>query len=128
MSKQIIATDNAPSAIGPYSQAVTANGFVFVSGCLGIDSKTGDFVSTNVTDQTRCALENMRAVLAAAGCTMDHVVKCSLFLADMADFGKVNAIYAEFFTEQPPARETIQAACLPKNGLFEISCIAALPQ
>ncbi|KAL0204781.1 hypothetical protein P9112_000088 [Eukaryota sp. TZLM1-RC] len=130
MSKQIIETDKAPAAIVsfdsivPYSQAVAANGFLYVSGCLGVDSKTGDFVSDNVVEQCRCALDNMKAIVEAAGCTMEDVIKCSVFVQDMNDFAQVNTVYAEYFSERPPARECIQAACLPKNAKYEISAIA----
>ncbi|KAL0233029.1 hypothetical protein GEMRC1_011776 [Eukaryota sp. GEM-RC1] len=124
MSKQIYHTDKAPAAIGPYSQCAAANGFLYVSGCLGVDPKTGDFVAQNSVDQCRCAMENMKAILECAGSTLDDVIKCSLFVADMSEFAKLNAVYAEYFPERPPARECIQAACLPKNARFEISCIA----
>jgi 2-iminobutanoate/2-iminopropanoate deaminase len=122
--KRIIKTERAPSAIGPYSQAVRAGNFVFVSGQIPIDPKTGEFVSEDVAEQTRQVLNNLQAVLEAAGSNLNAVVKTTVFLADMNDFARMNNVYAEFFTENFPARATVQAARLPKDALVEIECVA----
>ena len=116
MSKNPISTENAPSAIGPYSQAVEAGGFIFTSGQLGINPKTGEFGDT-VEEQARLSLENVKAILEAAGASLDQVVKTTVFLQDMRDFANMNAVYAEFFPENPPARSTVQVAALPRNAL-----------
>ncbi len=121
--KKVIATDKAPKAIGPYSQAIEADGLVFTSGQLGLIPETGE-LAEGVEAQARQALMNIKAVLAEAGLTMDNVVKTTVLLADMADFAAVNAIYAEFFTEGSyPARSAFQVAALPKGGLVEIETI-----
>ena len=121
--KKVIATDKAPKAIGPYSQAIEADGLVFTSGQLGLIPETGE-LAEGVEAQARQALMNIKAVLAEAGLTMDNVVKTTVLLADMADFAAVNAIYAEFFTEGSyPARSAFQVATLPKGGLVEIETI-----
>ena len=122
--KEIIATENAPGAIGPYSQAVKAGNMVFCSGQIPIDVATGEFVSDDVADQTRQVLTNLSAVLEAAGTSLNNVVKTTVFLADMNDFAIVNEVYAEFFSENKPARATVQAARLPKDARVEIDCIA----
>jgi len=124
MQRQVVATDNAPAAVGPYSQAIQTGTFVFVAGQLGLDPATKKFVGDDVAAQTRQALENMRAVLEAAGSLLAQVVKTTVFLADMGDFGAMNAVYAEFFKESPPARSTVQAGALPLGGLVEIEAIA----
>jgi len=121
--KTIIATAAAPAAIGPYSQAVVAGGFVFCSGQIGL-TDAGEMIGGGVEAEARLALANLRAVLAAAGSSPELVVRCTLYLADMADFGKVNAIYAETFGSAPPARECVAAKTLPKGALFEVSCQA----
>ncbi len=123
MGKEIVNTSGAPAAIGPYSQAVRVGQFLFASGQLGLDPVTGE-LRDGIEAQTRQALANMQAVLAAAGATTKDVVKTTIFLADMADFTVVNRIYAEVFSEEPPARSTVQVAALPKNGLIEIEMIA----
>lgn len=120
-----ISTKSAPGAIGPYSQAVEANGFIFASGQLGIDPATGNFAGEDVEAQTEQALKNLRAVLEAAESGLNKVVKTTIFLKDMADFVAVNGIYATFFKEPFPARACVQAVALPKNGLVEIEAIAA---
>uniref|UniRef100_A0A7C1FFQ3 RidA family protein n=1 Tax=Caldilinea aerophila TaxID=133453 RepID=A0A7C1FFQ3_9CHLR len=125
MGKQIISTSGAPAAIGPYSQAVRVGQFLFASGQLGLDPVTGE-LPEGIEAQTRQALANMQAVLAAAGATPKDVVKTTIFLANMADFAIVNRIYAEIFGEEPPARSTVQVAALPKNGLVEIEMIVWL--
>ncbi len=123
--KKVIATTAAPGAIGPYSQAIEANGFVFVSGQLPIDPATGVFASDNVVGQAEQSLKNLKAVVEAAGCTLADVVKTTVFLADIADFAAVNEVYAKFFTAECPARSAVQAANLPKGALVEIEAIVA---
>ncbi len=122
--KEIISTEDAPGAIGPYSQAVKVGNMVFCSGQIPIDPKTGQFVSENVADQTRQVLINLKAVLKAAGTDLNNVVKTTVFLTDMNDFAEMNEVYAEFFSDNKPARATVQAAGLPKNAHVEIECIA----
>jgi 2-iminobutanoate/2-iminopropanoate deaminase len=122
--KVIIQTDRAPQAIGPYSQAVKANGFVFASGQIPIDPKTGEFVAGGIQEQTRQVLKNLTAVLEAAGSGLDRVVKTTVFLLDMQEFGAMNEVYGEFFKEEPPARATVQAARLPRDARVEIEVIA----
>ncbi len=122
--REIIRTDRAPAPIGPYSQAVRAGGFVFVSGQISIDAKTGQVVMDDVAAQTRRVLDNVKAVLEAAGMSMDRVVKTTIFLAAIGDFAKVNEVYATYFTKEPPARSTIQAGALPKGVAVEIDVIA----
>lgn len=122
--KQIIKTNNAPEAIGPYSQAVRAGGFVFASGQIPIDPRTGEFVAGGVAEQTEQVLRNLTAVLEAAGTRLDQVVKTTVFLADMADFGLMNEVYGRYFRENAPARATVAAAGLPRNARVEIEAIA----
>ncbi len=122
---KVISTKNAPAAVGPYSQAIEANGFVFTSGQLGLIPETGE-LPEGVEAQARQSLTNIKAVLEEAGLTMANVVKTTVLLADIADFAKVNAIYAEFFEEGAlPARSAFQVAALPKGGLVEIETICA---
>jgi len=122
--KQIIETKDAPQAIGPYSQAVRASGFVFASGQIPIDPQTGEFVSGGVAEQTAQVLKNLSALLEAAGTGLDRVVKTTVFLADMNDFAAMNEVYAKFFAEHPPARATVEAARLPRDARVEIEAIA----
>ncbi|MBS1795913.1 MAG: RidA family protein [Acidobacteria bacterium] len=124
--KEIISTENAPGAIGPYSQAVKTGGFVFCSGQIPIDPATGDFVSDNVAEQTEQVLKNLSAVLEAAGSSLNNVVKTTVFLADMADFAAMNEVYARYFSENKPARATVQAARLPRDARVEIECVAVV--
>jgi 2-iminobutanoate/2-iminopropanoate deaminase len=124
--KSIISTSNAPAAIGPYSQAVAYGGLVYCSGQIPLDPATMEFVGSDIQSQARQVMENLQAVLAAAGTDFSKVLKCSIFLASMDDFAAVNAVYGEYFPENPPARETVAVKTLPKNALVEISCIAAL--
>ena len=125
--KNIISTKNAPAAIGPYSQAVQVGDLVFLSGQLGVNPETGDFAEGGVEAQTRQAFENIKAVLAQAGLTMDNVVKTTVFLQDMNDFAAMNGVYATYFTEGSyPARSAVQVAKLPKGGLVEIESIACV--
>ena len=124
--KEIISTENAPGAIGPYSQAVKTNGMVFCSGQIPIDVATGEFVSTDVAEQTEQVLKNLSAVLEAAGTSLNNVVKTTVFLADMNDFAAMNDVYAKYFSENKPARATVQAAGLPRGARVEIECIAVV--
>ena len=117
MAKAIIATTKAPGAIGPYSQGITANGFVFASGQLGLIPETGEFAEGGVTGQTRQSLTNVKQVLEAAGSGLEKVVKVTVFLKDMKDFAAMNAVYSEFFTENFPARSAVQVSALLKEGL-----------
>ena len=123
---ETVSTDKAPGAIGPYSQAITANGMVFCSGQIPIDPATGSFVSEVVAEQTEQVFKNLSEVLAAAGTGLNKVVKTTVFLADMNDFAEMNEVYARFFTENKPARATVQAARLPRDAKVEIECIALL--
>jgi len=123
-AKTALSTGNAPAAIGPYSQAVRIGDFVYASGQLGIDPETGEIVQGCAGCQTRQVLKNISAVLEAAGLTTADVVKTTVFLADMADFGKMNAVYEEFFAEPFPARSTIGVAALPKDAKVEIEFVA----
>lgn len=124
MSNIAIHTENAPAAIGPYSQAIQAGNTIYVSGQLPIDPATGAFAGEDIAAQTRQSLTNMKNILAAAGAQMSDVVKTTVLLADIADFAAMNAVYAEFFTAPFPARAAFQVACLPKNALVEIECVA----
>ena len=119
-------TANAPAAIGPYSQAVCAGGFVYVSGQIPLDPATGEFAGPDIRTQTRQSLRNIAAILAAAGSGMDRVVKTTVLLKDIGDFAAMNEVYAEAFTAPYPARAAFEAAALPKGALVEIECVAAL--
>ena len=123
--RKVISTAKAPAALGPYSQAIQAGRFLFTAGQLGLDPTTGN-LADGVEAQTRQALANLQAVLAAAGASPTDVVKTTIFLADMNDFAAVNAIYGEVFNHEPPARSTVQVAALPKAGRVEIEVIALL--
>jgi 2-iminobutanoate/2-iminopropanoate deaminase len=125
--KQIITATDAPKAIGPYSHAVKACHFVFSSGQLGLDPLSGAIVEGGIEAETRQALLNLKAVLEAGGSGLDQVVKTTVFLRDIAEFARMNAVYAEFFKENPPARSAIQVAALPKNGAVEIEAVALVP-
>ena len=120
-----ISTEKAPAAIGPYSQAIEANGFVFASGQLPIDPATGAFPEGGVKEQTRQSILNAQAILAAAGLSLSNVVKTTVFLADMGDFAAMNEVYASFFTSPFPTRSAVAVKTLPKGALVEIECIAA---
>lgn len=124
--KEIVSTDKAPGAIGPYSQAVKTGNMVFCSGQIPIDTATGEFVSDDVAEQTEQVLKNLSAVLEAAGSNLNNVVKTTVFLADMNDFAAMNEVYAKYFSENKPARATVQAARLPKDARVEIDCIALI--
>lgn len=122
--RQPIKTENAPAAIGPYSQAIKANGFVFVSGQIPIDPHTGEFVAGGITEQTARVLKNLTAVLEAAGSSLEQVVKTTVFLADMKEFSSMNEVYKDFFPSPPPARSTVAAAGLPRDARVEIEAVA----
>ena len=122
--KKEIKTEKAPKAIGPYSQAIEANGFVFASGQIAIDPATGELSTGDIEEQTRLVLNNLKAVLEAAGSSFDNVVKCTVFLQDMNDFSKMNAVYGEFFKPPYPARAAVQVARLPKDVKVEIEAIS----
>ncbi len=122
--KDIIHTEQAPKAIGPYSQAIRTNGFVFASGQIPIDPKTGEFVAGGIAEQTEQAIKNLARVLEAAGSGLSRVVKTTVFLADMEEFVAMNEVYGRFFSEEPPARATVEAARLPRDARVEIEAIA----
>jgi 2-iminobutanoate/2-iminopropanoate deaminase len=122
--RQIVKTERAPGAIGPYSQAVIAGGFVFLSGQIPIDPLTGEFVAGGVAEQTEQVLRNLSAVLEEAGTELARVVKTTVFLADMNDFAAMNEVYGRYFHEQPPARATVEAARLPRDARVEIEVVA----
>jgi 2-iminobutanoate/2-iminopropanoate deaminase len=124
MQRQIVSTDKAPAAVGPYSQGVQAGDLIFTAGQLGIVPGSKAFAGPDIESQTRQALENLKAVLEAAGSCLKHVVKTTVFLADMGEFGRMNAVYAEFFPDKPPARSAVQAAALPLGGRVEIEAVA----
>ena len=124
--KKIIATDHAPAAIGPYSQATQYGNLLFVSGQIPIDPKTGELVEGDIEVQTKQVLENVQAIIKAAGLTLQNVLKCSCFLKDMEDFVKFNDVYSSFFAESLPARETVEVGRLPKDAQVEISAICGV--
>jgi len=124
MNKKGIATNKAPQAIGPYSQAVGIDNFLFLSGQIALDPDTGELAKADIQLQTRSVMENLKAVLKAAGLTFDHVVKTTLFLTDMTQFPDVNEVYGSYFDQTPPARSTVEVAALPKGAMIEIEAIA----
>ncbi len=124
--KQAYSADNAPAAIGPYSVATGGGPFIFTSGQLGIDPKTNEIVPGGIEAQTRQVLTNLKEILKAANSCLDNVMKTTVYLQDMSDFAKMNAVYAEFFIKNPPARTTVQVAGLPKKALVEIDAISML--
>ena len=124
--KEAVLTTRGPKPIGPYSQAIKANGLLFVSGQVALDPQSGEFVGSDVRQQTERVLENLKAILEAAGSSLKHVVKTTVFLKDMNDFPAMNETYARYFSSVPPARSTVQAARLPKDALVEIDVIAQL--
>lgn len=124
MSKQVISTPNAPAAIGPYSQAVRAGNLVFVSGQIPLDPATGQLVGGDIGVQTEQVLENLAAILEAAGSSLAQVVKATVYLRDLGEFGRMNEVYAKFFGENPPARATVQVARLPREAAVEIDVVA----
>ncbi len=126
MNKREVRTTNAPEPVGPYSQAVIAGGFVFCSGQIALDPRTGELINNDIESETAQVMENLKAVLESAGSSLDRVVKTTIFLKDMSDFARVNEVYGSCFGEIPPARATVQAASLPKNANVEIDCIAII--
>jgi 2-iminobutanoate/2-iminopropanoate deaminase len=124
MGKEIIATDKAPAAIGPYSQGVAAGGFIFFSGQIPLDPVTGEIRGSTAAEQTEQVMSNIDAVLAAAGVGFDDIIKTTIFLTDLADFATVNEIYGQRFSQAPPARSTVQVAALPRGVKVEIEAIA----
>ena len=127
MNKKIFQTDRAPKAIGPYSQAIESNGFLFLSGQIPIDPATNQLISSpSITDQTKRVLQNIEAILTSQNLSFSHVVKTTVFIKNMSDFPTVNEIYGTFFKENPPARSTVEVSRLPKDVLIEIEVIAAL--
>ena len=124
--KDIVVTNRGPKPIGPYSQAIKSNGFLFVSGQVGVDPASGEFAGPTIQLQTVRMLENVKAILEAGGASLGHVVKTTVFLKNMSDFAAMNEIYARFFAAAPPARSTVEVARLPKDALIEIEVIAAI--
>ena len=122
--KDVVLTDRGPKPIGPYSQAVRTSGFLYVSGQVALDPKTGEFADTDIRQQTQRTLENIKGILEAAGSNLHHVVKTTVFLKDMNDFAAMNEVYGKYFSSAPPARSTVQVARLPKDALVEIEVIA----
>lgn len=126
MTKEIVSTDKAPPAVGPYSQAVKWGNFIFVSGQIPLDPSTGELTGDNIESQTIQVIKNLEAVLAAGGSSLEKIVKTTLFIKDMNDFSKVNEIYSSFFKSNPPARSTVEIARLPKDSKIEIEAIAGI--
>jgi len=126
MDKKIIHTSKAPAAIGPYSQAVASNGMLYVSGQIPFVPETMELISTGIKEETNRVMKNLEAILEEAGISFNNVVKCSIFVADMGDFAAINEVYGSYFSDNPPARETVEVSTLPKNVNVEISCIATL--
>lgn len=124
MSKSVVYSKNAPEPIGPYSQAIQAGNMLFISGQIAIDPATGNIDKADIQKETTQVMKNLQEILKAAGMNFGHVVKSTIFLKDMNNFPKVNEIYGQYFTEQPPARETVEVSRLPKDVNVEISCIA----
>lgn len=125
--KKEVNSSSAPEPIGPYSQAIAANGMLYVSGQIALDRKTGDLITSNITDETHQVMKNMGAILNEAGLDFSHLVKCSIFLSDMGNFAVVNDVYGQYLSQPAPARETVAVKTLPKNVNVEISCIAYMP-
>jgi 2-iminobutanoate/2-iminopropanoate deaminase len=124
--KKIVATDQAPAAIGPYSQAIQFSGLLFVSGQIAIDPQTGDFVEGGIEAQAQQVLKNLKAIIEGAGMALKDVLKCSCFIKNMDDFVAFNGVYENYFGENPPARETVEVARLPKDALVEVSAICGV--
>ena len=124
--RDIVLTDRGPKPIGPYSQAVKANGFLYMSGQVALDPKTGEMTGSDIKEQTERVMNNIKGILEAAGSNLHHVVKTTVFLKDMNDFAAMNEVYGRYFTTAPPARSTVQVSRLPKDAFVEIEVIAAL--
>ncbi|GGF34637.1 RidA family protein [Echinicola rosea] len=124
MAKNIIYSEEAPAPIGPYSQAVLAGNTLYISGQIALDAQTGELINENITEETHAVMKNLDAILSAAGYSFGDVVKCSIFIKNMDDFGTINEAYGQYFPSNPPARETVEVSKLPKNVQVEISCIA----
>jgi 2-iminobutanoate/2-iminopropanoate deaminase len=124
MERKIVVTEHAPRAVGPYSQGIVAGGFVFTSGMLALDPQTGEVVGKDIGAQTRQALSNVQGILEAAGSSLERVVKATVFLRNIGDFPQMNAVYAEFFPADPPARAAVEVGPLPKGALIEIDAVA----
>ena len=125
MAHTIINSSNAPAPIGPYSQATMANGVLYVSGQIALDPQSGDLVNADIETETHQVMKNLKAILEEAGLGFEHVLKCSIFVKDLNNFGRINNTYGSYFTSNPPARETVEVSRLPKDVNVEISCIAA---
>lgn len=123
--KNVVTTERGPKPIGPYSQAIQCNGFIYLSGQVALDPKTGALAEGDIRQQTERTLENIKGILEAGGANLQHVVKTTVFLKDMNDFAAMNEVYAKYFTSAPPARSTVQVSRLPKDALVEIEVIAA---
>ncbi|MBJ6117569.1 RidA family protein [Pontibacter sp. BT310] len=124
MAHTIVNSQNAPAPIGPYSQATMANGVLYVSGQIPLNQQTGELVNSNIEDETHMVMKNLQFILNEAGMDFSNVVKCSIFVKDLNNFGKINETYGSYFTSNPPARETVEVSRLPKDVNVEISCIA----
>jgi 2-iminobutanoate/2-iminopropanoate deaminase len=123
--RDVVTTDRGPKPIGPYSQAIKANGVIYLSGQVALDPKSGELIGGDIRQQTERVFENIKGILEAAGSNLHHVIKATVFLKDMNDFPAMNEVYARYFTAAPPARSTVQVARLPKDALVEIEVIAA---
>ena len=123
--KKVVYTPDAPDAVGPYSQAILANGTLYASGQIAIDPKSGRLITSNITDETHRVMKNLKAVLSAANMDFSDVLKCTIFLKDMNQYAAINTVYATYFDENPPAREAVQVSVLPKNVNIEISLMAS---
>ena len=124
--KDVVLTDRGPKPIGPYSQAIKSNGFVFVSGQIALDPKTGEFAAADIKLQTEKVFDNLKGILEASGSSLNHVVKATVYLKDMSDFTAMNEVYARYFSTAPPARSTVEVARLPKDALIEMELIATV--
>ncbi|CAA9227414.1 MAG: RidA/YER057c/UK114 superfamily protein [uncultured Adhaeribacter sp.] len=125
MANIIINSGQAPAPIGPYSQAVRANGVLYVSGQVALDPTSGEMVQTDIEAETHRVMQNLQAILSEAGLNFTHVVKCTIFVKDLNNFARINSVYGSYFTQNPPARETVEVSRLPKDANVEISCLAA---
>lgn len=123
--RDVVTTSRGPKPIGPYSQAIKSGGFIFLSGQVALDPKTGDLVAGEISQQTERVLENIKAILEAAGANLHHIIKTTVFLKDLNDFAAMNEVYGRYFVSAPPARSTVQVARLPKDALLEIEVVAA---